>query len=77
MNDVEKKLSNIIVAQLAVERASINPATSLEDIGPDPFEMAELIVSIEEAFGIDIPDEDFEGLSTVGDLIAYVKRSRA
>jgi acyl carrier protein len=36
--------------------------------------MAEFIVSVEEAFGIDIPDADFDGLLTVGDLIAYVKR---
>jgi acyl carrier protein len=39
--------------------------------------MAEFIASVEEAFGIDIPDDDFDGLATVGDLIAYVKRRRA
>ena len=74
MTDVEETISNIIVAQLAVDSASISHHVRLEDIGPDPFKMAEFIVSIEEAFGIDIPDADFDGLLTVGDLIAYVKR---
>ena len=74
MCDVEETISNIIVAQLAVDSASISQRVRLEDIGPDPFKMAEFIVSVEEAFGIDIPDADFDGLLTVGDLIAYVKR---
>ena len=72
MSDVEKTISDIIVAQLAVDSASISRHVRLEDIGPDPFKMAEFIVSVEEAFGIDIPD--FDGLLTVGDLIVYVKR---
>ena len=76
MSDVETKLSNIIVAQLGMDRASITAATKLEDIGPDPFAMAELIISVEDAFGINIPDDDFEKLFTVGDLIAYVRVSR-
>ena len=75
MSDVERKLSNIIVAQLAVDSASVTPATKLEDIGPEPFEMAQLIISVEDAFGIDIPDDGFDKLLTVGDLIAYVKGS--
>jgi acyl carrier protein len=77
MSDIEKKISNIIVAQLAVDSSSITPDAKLENIGPDPFKMAEFIVSLEEAFGIDIPDEDFDRLSTVGDLIAYVMDKRA
>jgi acyl carrier protein len=75
MCDVEETISNIIVAQLAVDSASISQRVRLEDIGPDPFKMAEFIVSVEEAFGIDIPD--FDGLLTVGDLMAYVKRKGA
>ena len=77
MSDVEKTISDIIVAQLAVDSASFSKHVRLEDIEPDPFKMAEFIVSVEEAFGIDIPDTDFDGLLTVGDLIAYVKRKAA
>ena len=77
MSNVEETISNIIVAQLAVGSDSITRHVRLEDIGPDPFKMAEFIVSVEEAFGIDILDADFDGLLTVGDLIAYVKRKGA
>ena len=77
MSDVEETISNIIVAQLAVGSDSITRHVRLEDIGLDPFKMAEFIVSVEEAFGIDILDADFDGLLTVGDLIAYVKRKGA
>ena len=77
MSDVEETISNIIVSQLAVDSASISQHVRLEDIGPDPLKMAEFIVSVEEAFGIDIPDADFDRLLTVGDLIAYVKRKGA
>jgi acyl carrier protein len=76
MSDVEEQLYNIMVVDLAVDRSSITPDTSIENIGPDPFKMAEFIASVEEALGIDIPDDDFDGLATVGDLIAYVKRRR-
>ena len=75
--NVDEMMSNIIVGQLAVESSSITPDTKLENIGPDPFKMADFIVSVEEAFGIDIPDEEFDRLSTVADLIAYVKGKRA
>jgi acyl carrier protein len=66
--DVDEKISNIIVEQLAIDSASITPATKLEDIEADPFKIAEFIASVEEDFGIDIPDADFDGLVTIGDL---------
>jgi acyl carrier protein len=74
MSEIGQKVHNFIVSQLAVAGASISPATTLESLCPDPYRMADFIVSVEEAFGIDIPDDEFDGLLTVGDLIAYVKR---
>ena len=76
MNNIAERLLNVIVAQLAVERDSITPVTKLHELCPDPLRMAELIVSVEEVFGIDIPDSEFERLHTVDDLLAYLKLSR-
>jgi hypothetical protein len=60
----------------ALPGRSAHQAAGLEDIDPDPFKMAELIGSVEKVSGIDLPDDDFDGLLTVGDLIAHVKRKR-
>jgi acyl carrier protein len=73
---VQEGISNLIVSQLAVDRASITPATRFDEIGVNLFEMAQLIVSVEETFNVEIFDEEADNLLTVGDLVAYVERKR-
>jgi acyl carrier protein len=77
MNSIDEKVSNIVISQLSIDSASITPTTSFEEVGAGIFDMAQLIVSVEEAFNIEVTDEDADRLLTVGDLIAYVKRKQA
>lgn len=70
---VDKRLKTIIVEQLSIEEEQVVPEATLEDLGADSLDMVELIMAIEEEFGIDIPDEDAEGLKSVGDTINYIQ----
>lgn len=74
MSEVEEKVADIIVGILETERDVIKPAARFqEDLEADSLEVVDLIMSVEEAFDIEIPDEKAETLRTVGDLIAYIK----
>jgi acyl carrier protein len=72
---VEEKLKQIIVNQLGVEESAVIPkAKFVEDLGADSLDIVELVMAMEEAFGVDIPDEDAENIRTVEDACNYVKR---
>ena len=76
LDDLEEEIGNIIAVQLAVARASLTLGTSFEEIGADIYDIAEMIVSVEEALGIEIRDEQVDGLVTIGDFIAHVRACR-
>lgn len=70
--DVLAKLKEIIIDRLDVEEDQITPQASfVEDLGADSLDIVELIMGIEEEFDIEIPDEDAEKLTTVGEAINY------
>ncbi len=70
-----EKLIDVIVEQLSVDRDKVVPeATFVDDLGADSLDLVELIMALEENFGIEIPDEDAEGLDTVKDVIDYIKK---
>ena len=72
---VEEKIKQIVVNQLGVEETSVVPkAKFVEDLGADSLDIVELVMAMEEAFGVDIPDEDAENIRTVEDACNYVKR---
>ena len=72
----EGKVKDIIVEQLGVAADQVNPdAKMIEDLGADSLDAVELVMAIEEEFGIEVPDEEAEKLSTVGDIIAYVDKA--
>ncbi len=76
MSDEEilEKLKDIIVEQLGVERDIIRKeSTFVDDLSADSLDIVELIMSIEECFDIEIPDQDAEKIVTVGDVINYIK----
>ena len=73
MTDVEQQICDIVAEQLGVARASITRTTSFEEMGADISDMAALVVSVEETFGVEIRDEEVDRLLTVGDLVAQVK----
>jgi acyl carrier protein len=72
--DLEKKVKEIIMDKLGVEESQITPEASFtNDLGADSLDTVELIMGFEEEFGVSIPDEDAEKISTVGDALSYLK----
>ncbi len=71
---VEEKVKEIIAKQLGVDPAQITPESSfVEDLGADSLDTVELVMAFEEAFGVEIPDEDAEKITKVKDAIEYIK----
>ena len=71
---LEDKVRDIIVEQLGVNAEQVTPEASfIEDLGADSLDTVELVMAFEEEFGAEIPDEDAEKLTTVGNVIAYLK----
>jgi len=71
---VEERVKEIIVEQLGVEENDVAPAAKfIEDLGADSLDTVELVMAFEEEFDLEIPDEDAEKITTVGDAIQYIK----
>ena len=71
----EEKVIDIIVEQLSVEKDKVVPGASfVDDLGADSLDLVELIMAMEEAFGIEIPDEMAEKIATVQDAIDHVNK---
>ena len=71
----EEKVIDIIVEQLSVDKDKVVPGASfVDDLGADSLDLVELIMAMEEAFGIEIPDEVAEKITTVKDAIDHVKK---
>jgi acyl carrier protein len=74
MASVEEKVKSIIVDQLGVNEAEVTDSASfVDDLGADSLDQIELVMAFEEAFGIEIPDEDAENIKTVQNAIEYVQ----
>ena len=74
MSEIAEKVTKIVVEQLGVSEDQVTPeAKFIEDLGADSLDQVELVMALEEEFGSDIPDEDAEKLTTVGDAIKYVE----
>jgi len=72
--DIEKQVTEIIVKQLEVSPEQVKPTASFtDDLKADSLAVVELVLAFEEAFKIEIPDEDTEQIKTVGDAINYIK----
>ncbi len=70
---VEDKVKEIIVEQLNVEESQVNgPASFIDDLGADSLDTVELVMAFEEAFEIEIPDEEAEKIATVQNAIDYI-----
>ena len=71
--DIEKQVTEIIVKQLEVSPEQIKPTASFtDDLKADSLAVVELVLAFEEAFKIEIPDEDTEQIKTVQDAINYI-----
>ncbi len=71
---VPEKVKNIIAEQLGVKPEEVTPeAKFIDDLGADSLDTVELVMALEEEFGIEIPDEEAEKLVTVGDAVKYIE----
>ena len=71
--NVEERVREIIVEQLSVEADKVvSEASFIDDLGADSLDTVELVMAFEEKFGIDIPDEDAEKITTVNDAVTYI-----
>jgi acyl carrier protein len=76
MAAVEEKVKQIIVEQLQVDEAEVTPSASFqEDLGADSLDVVELVMQFEEAFDLEIPDEDAEKIKTVKDATEYIEKN--
>ena len=75
---VEEKVKSIIAEQLGVKPEEVTPGASfIDDLGADSLDTVELVMALEEEFGIEIPDENAEKMSSVGDAIKYIEEKAA
>ncbi len=76
MASVEEKVKQIIVEQLGVDEAEVTTnASFVDDLGADSLDTVELVMAFEEAFDIEIPDEDAEKIRTVQDAVTYIGKN--
>lgn len=76
MSEIAAQVKNIIVDKLGVDAEEVTPEKSFtNDLGADSLDTVELMMEFEKEFGISIPDDQAEKISTVGDAIAYIENN--
>jgi acyl carrier protein len=76
MPGIEGKVKQIIIDQLSVEESEVTSTASfVDDLGADSLDRVELIMAFEEAFGLEIPDEQAETIKTVQDAVSYIEKN--
>jgi acyl carrier protein len=77
-SSVEQKVKQIIVEQLGVDESQVDMnASFVDDLGADSLDIVELVMAFEEAFELEIPDEDAEKITTVKDAVEYIENKTA
>ncbi len=72
-NELEGRICTLVADQLGVDVAEVTPdASILDDLGADSLDVVELVMSLEDAFDIEVPDEEIEGMRTIGDIQQFV-----
>jgi len=72
--ELKEKVIDIICKQLNVDKAKVTLETSfINDLNADSLDLVELVMALEDVFGVNIPDEDAEKIQTVGDALNYIK----
>ncbi|HIQ59180.1 MAG TPA: acyl carrier protein [Candidatus Merdivicinus intestinavium] len=73
---VFEKVRDILVEQLDVEEDKISmEASIIDDLGADSLDVVDLVMSLEDEFGVEIPDEQVENIKTVGDIVKYIEEN--
>jgi acyl carrier protein len=73
MDSLSDRIRELLAEQLGVDRGEMTPNSNiLDDLGADSLDVVEIVMALEEAFDIEIPDEDAEGMRTIADVEKYV-----
>ena len=73
---VEERVKKIVVEQLGVEESQVTTGASfVDDLGADSLDTVELVMALEEEFKLEIPDEEAEKISTVGQAVEYIEKN--
>jgi acyl carrier protein len=76
MENLEKKVKEIIIDKLGIEESEVTDSASFtNDLGADSLDTVELIMEFEKEFNISIPDEDAEKIGTIGQAVSYLKEN--
>jgi len=74
MADLQKRVSEIVAEQLGVDISEVTlDASFIDDLGADSLDTVELVMALEEEFGVEIPDEDAEKITTVKEALEYIQ----
>ena len=77
MSDIADRVKKIVVEHLGVDAEKVTDnASFIDDLGADSLDTVELVMAFEEEFDLEIPDEDAEKITTVGDAISYIKENQ-
>ena len=77
MSDVAERVKKIVVEHLGVDADKVKPEASfIDDLGADSLDTVELVMAFEEAFGVEIPDDAAEKITTVKDAIDYIEKQK-
>jgi acyl carrier protein len=78
MSDTSEKVKKIVVEHLGVDEGKVTlEASFIDDLGADSLDTVELVMAFEEAFGVEIPDDAAEKITTVKDAIDYIENQKA
>jgi acyl carrier protein len=78
MSEIADKVKKIVVEHLGVEESKVTPdASFIDDLGADSLDTVELVMAFEEAFGVEIPEDAAEKISTVKDAIDYIEKQKS
>ena len=78
MSDTADRVKKIVVEHLGVEEDKVTPdASFIDDLGADSLDIVELVMAFEEEFGVEIPDDAAEKITTVKDAIDYIDQNKA
>ncbi|MEW6103231.1 MAG: acyl carrier protein [bacterium] len=76
-NEIFERVKKIIIDQLGVQESQITmEASFVDDLGTDSLDTVELVMALEDEFGLEIPDEDAEKITSVGDTVRYIKEKK-
>ena len=78
MTEIADKVKKIVVEHLGVDEAKVTPEASfIDDLGADSLDTVELVMAFEEAFGVEIPEDAAEKITTVKDAVEYIENKTA